>query len=155
VAKEFTAMSIARRDFLTAFLGSAAATCVARSVLADQPGLVEPVHRVASAAASAGPNAPPLDVALRIAQEGLAQCREHVVDYTATLVKRERVDGNVGEHEYMFLKVRNRKVNNGQITQPLSVYLTYLRPTSVKGREVIYVLKLRFLSISCPAFVKS
>jgi hypothetical protein len=139
VVKEVTAMSIARRDFLTSVLGSAAATCMARSVLADQPGLVEPVHRVASAAASAGPNAPPLDVALRIAQEGLAQCRENVVDYTATLVKRERVDGTVGEHEYMFLKVRNRKVNNGQITQPLSVYLTYLRPASVKGREVVYV----------------
>jgi hypothetical protein len=139
VAKEVTAMSIARRDFITAFFGSAAATCVAHNVLADQPGLVEPVHRVASAAASAGPNAPPLDVALRIAQEGLAQCRQQVVDYTATLVKRERVDGTIGEHEFMFVKVRNRKVVDGQVTQPLSVYLTYLRPAAVKGREVIYV----------------
>lgn len=132
-------MSIPRRSFLTTLFGSAAATCIAKPVFADQPVLVEPVHRVASAAASAGPNASPLDVALRIAHEGLAHCRDNVLDYTATLVKRERVDGTVGEHEYMFLKVRNRKTDGTQIHQPLSVYLTYLKPSSVKGREVIYV----------------
>ncbi len=112
-----------------------------------EPELTEPVHRVASRPVSAvlptpgtaGGSLPPLDLALRIAQSGLDQCREQVDDYTATLVKRERVDGTIGEHEYLFLKMRNRKVVNGQVTQPLSVYLTYLRPAAVKGREVIYV----------------
>lgn len=111
--------------------------------LAESPTLSEPVYRVASRPIAAprptGGSLPPLDLALQIARDGLEQCREQVNDYTATLVKRERVDGTVGEHEYMFLKVRNRKVADGQLIQPLSVYLTYLRPASVKGREVIYV----------------
>jgi hypothetical protein len=135
-------MGIARRDFLTAFIGGTAATCLARGVSAEQPTTVEPVHRVASATAAgtgAGGNLPPLDVALKIAENGLERCRAHVIDYTATLVKRERVDGTLSDHDYMFVKVRNRKVVNGVTTQPLSVYLTYLRPSSVKGREVIYV----------------
>jgi hypothetical protein len=133
-------MTIARRDFLTVLMGSSAATWIASQASADTPTLTEPVHRVASAA-SAQINAgqPPLDVALRIAREGLEHCRTQVNDYTATLVKRERVDGSVGEHDYMFVKVRNRKIVNGKLVQPLSVYLTYLRPATVKGREVIYV----------------
>ncbi len=39
----------------------------------------------------------------------------------------------------MYAKVRNRKVVNGQIVQPLSVYLNFLKPSTIKGREVIYV----------------
>ncbi len=134
-------MTIARRQFLTYLVGGTAASCFAARTLAETPTLTEPVHRVAASVlpATAGPAQPPLDVALRIARDGLARCRAEVQDYTATLVKRERVDGTLGEHDYMFLKVRNRKVVDGKLVQPLSVYLTYLRPASVKGREVIYV----------------
>ena len=39
----------------------------------------------------------------------------------------------------MGIKVRNRKVENGVIKTPFSVYLTYLKPADLKGREVIYV----------------
>ncbi len=133
-------MTIARRDFLTILMGGSAASWMTSAAAADTPNLTEPVHRVASAAsAQIAAGQPPLDVALRIARDGLAHCRAQVNDYTATLVKRERVDGSVGEHDYMFLKVRNRKIVNGKVAQPLSVYLTYLRPATVKGREVIYV----------------
>ena len=45
-------------------------------------------------------------------------------------MKRERIDGKLGEHEYMFAKIRS---------QPFSVYLYFLGPDSVKGQEVIYV----------------
>jgi len=133
-------MTIARRQFLTVLVGGTAASCFTARGLAEHPTLTEPVHRVASVLpATAGPGQPPLDVALRIARDGLARCRAEVKDYTATLVKRERVDGTLSEHDYLFIKVRNRKVVDGKLVQPLSVYLTYLRPASVKGREVIYV----------------
>ncbi len=138
-------MTTQRRTFLTGLLGSGFAIVATTQLLptfahADEPTLTEPVHRVASAAnVPTGSLARPLDTAMQMARDGLAQCRAQVNDYTATLVKRERVDGVLGEHDFMFVKVRNRKIVNGQLVQPLSVYLTYLKPTSVKGREVVYV----------------
>jgi hypothetical protein len=43
------------------------------------------------------------------------------------------------DYEYMYAKVRNRKAQNGRIVTPFSVYMYFLKPTDVKGREVIYV----------------
>ena len=134
-------MKIKRRQF-TAILGSLAATVSARSLIAEETQLVEPVHRVANAAASlktASTPVHPLDRALDLARSGLIGCRANVNDYTALMVKRERVDDTLGVHQYMYAKVRNRKVENGKIVQPLSVYLNFLKPSAVKGREVIYV----------------
>jgi len=137
-------MTRQRRNFLTGLLGGGRALAAHSTWLpgvagATEPNLSEPVHRVASAMPSTGGQGRPLDAALQIARDGLEHCRAEVNDYTATLVKRERVDGTLGEHEFMFVKVRNRKIANGQLVQPLSVYLMYLKPTAVKGREVVYV----------------
>jgi Protein of unknown function (DUF1571) len=139
-------MNIQRRHFVT-ILGSFAAASAANRVLSsstvygDEPLLSEPVYRVANANSIAPPEAAihPLDRALDIARRGLANSRENVNDYTAMLVKRERIGNTLGEHEYMFAKIRNRKTQDGQIVQPLSVYLGFLKPASIKGREVIYV----------------
>ena len=46
------------------------------------------------------------------------------------MVKRERIGGTLGEHEYMFVKVRHK---------PFSVYLHYLGPPDKRGQEVIYI----------------
>jgi hypothetical protein len=138
-------MSIGRRDFV-ATLGTLAASAAAiptgfaEEILSTGNDLVEPIHRVANAANSLEPvTLHPLDRALQIAHDGLAACRSNINDYTALLVKRELVGGTLGEHEFMQAKIRNRKVVNGQIVQPLSVYLNFLKPATVKGREVIYV----------------
>jgi hypothetical protein len=71
-----------------------------------------------------------LKPALELAEKGLRGIQEHIEDYSATVVKRERIDGKLGEHEYMFAKIRQK---------PFSVYLSFLGPDSVKGQEVIYV----------------
>ncbi len=84
-------------------------------------------------------NSPCLDPALQLARDGLSRVQQGVNDYTAVIVKRERVNDELGDHEYMFAKVRNRKVQNGQVVVPFSVYLMFLKPTSIKGREVVYV----------------
>ena len=132
-------MNIKRRQFVALF-GSLAAAASTRAVMAEETKLVEPVHRVANAAASLEPTpVHPMDRALDVARSGLEGCRTKVNDYTALLVKRERIDDTLGAHEFMYAKIRNRKVANGRIVQPLSVYLKFLKPTSVKGREVIYV----------------
>lgn len=112
----------------------------------DQPQFANPVHRVANAMSvpkADVPMDPPGKAALRrgldMARESLDISRNEIRDYTAILVKREQVDGNIGEHEYMSIKVRNRKVSGNQLLQPFSVYIGFLKPASVKGREVIYV----------------
>ncbi len=133
-------MKIARRHFI-ASLTAVSSVVLTRDLRAEDPTqLVEPVHRVANAAASLEPTpVHALDRALDIARSGLSDCRSNVKDYTAILVKRERIDGQLQPHEFMAVKIRNRKVAQGQLVQPLSVYLNFLKPTSVQGREVIYV----------------
>jgi len=84
----------------------------------------------AGEAAAAAVAEHPLEPALKIAQQGLANIAAKIQDYSATMVKRERIDGVLGEHEYMFCKVRH---------EPFSVYLSFLAPEAVKGQEVIYV----------------
>jgi len=90
----------------------------------------------AQAATSAAPQlAPgqssehPLMPVLRWAYAGLGNV-EKIEDYSATVAKRERIGGKVGEYEYMFIKLRQR---------PLSIYAYFLGPPALKGQEVIYV----------------
>ena len=63
--------------------------------------------------------------ALRWAKSGL-QDVEKIEDYSAVMVKRERIDGELRDPEYAYAKVRHR---------PLSVYLRFLKPENLAGRE--------------------
>lgn len=71
----------------------------------------------------------PLMPALRWAYQGMKDL-EDIEDYSAVMVKRERIDGKLKEPEYAFLKVRHR---------PLSVYMHFLEPASLRGQEAIWV----------------
>ncbi len=71
----------------------------------------------------------PLVPAIKWAREQVL-AMDQIQDYTATLVKRERIDGTLNEHEYMFVKVRHK---------PMSVYLYFLGPAKVKGQECLWV----------------
>jgi hypothetical protein len=77
----------------------------------------------------AQPNEHPLMPALRWAYEGLGNI-EKIADYSATVAKRERVDGKLNDYEHMFIKVRHK---------PFSVYMYFLAPGKIKGQEVIYI----------------
>lgn len=133
-------MNMKRRRFI-ASVSALAVASASRTLLADEGQRSEPVHRVANATSSVAPapNVHPLDRALDIAKQALRSSQQNVKDYTALLVKREEIDGTLNAHEFMYVKVRNRKVANGKLVQPLSVYLNFLKPSTVKGREVIYV----------------
>ena len=67
--------------------------------------------------------------ALAIARRGLEEIESNVHDYSAVLVKQERIGDEMVE-KAMFAKIREK---------PFSVYLCFLAPPGVKGREVIYV----------------
>ncbi|WP_254509815.1 DUF1571 domain-containing protein [Anatilimnocola floriformis] len=132
----------ARRMFLQALGFSSLSAALA---IAQEGELKEPVFRVAKnpEGAAAGIAVPldshPLDPALKIAQDTLVNIQRDVVDYTTLIVKRERVNGKLGVHEFMEAKVRNRKIVDGKLTAPLSVYLKFVKPDSAKGREAIWV----------------
>jgi hypothetical protein len=80
----------------------------------------------------------PLDPALAIAYEGLANIRETLVDYTTIMKKRERVDGVLVEQK-IFAKVRCRQKEGEKTIVPMSVYVKVLEPKSQAGREAIWV----------------
>lgn len=112
-------------------------------------GLQRPVYRVAQApeAAPAAPPAQaasgslaenlkqvpgehPLMPAIRTAKAALKRIDNDLKDYSATLVKRERIGDTLGAREYIFTKIRQ---------QPFSVYMYFLGPESLKGQECLYV----------------
>lgn len=71
----------------------------------------------------------PLLPAVRWAKQ-ISKKLDSVKDYSCTMVKRERVDGTLGGHEYMSVKVRH---------EPFSIYIGFVGPAAIKGREAIYV----------------
>ena len=81
----------------------------------------------------------PLDSCLEVARRGLAHIRKNYDDYTASLIKRERINGELGNEEYLFIKIRHEQREGDQVVHPLSVYLKFLAPSSIAGREVIWV----------------
>lgn len=81
----------------------------------------------------------PLLPVLRMAYEGYQRMDKEIKDYTCVLTKRERVNGYLRSHETMVVKVRHQRVENGRLIAPFSVYLRFLSPAKVKGREVLYV----------------
>ncbi len=97
----------------------------------------EPV-RVANNSFEQGPDHP-LDPAIEIARQSLLHTQSQVDDYTALFVKRCRVDGVLPPLQYAKLKVRERKVVNETLKTPMGVYLDFLKPSDVQGREVIWL----------------
>jgi hypothetical protein len=140
---------LARREFLRS-LAMTGATYFAAGACAAEPntteGLKEPIHRVAKAAksetapvnAAANATGHPLETALEMAKKHLAQFAS-IKDYTCRITKQERIKNVLGPTEQMEAKIRNRKTENGKIVTPLSVYLNFISPDTIKGREVIWV----------------
>ena len=134
--------NLARRSFLQALAISGTAGLASQLLAEDRSPLKEPVFRVSKNIPAASAQVQhPLDPALEVAHDCLARIQQpECKDYTATIVKRERYKGVVGNYEYMYAKIRNRKVDaSGKLAVPLSVYMNFLKPDDIKGREVIWV----------------
>jgi hypothetical protein len=93
--------------------------------------LPDPVDHVAQATAGeVKASAHPLDPALKIARKCLENIETNIQDYSADLIKRERVDGKLGEVDQIFVKIRQ---------EPFSVYTYFKLPESLKGQWALYV----------------
>lgn len=134
---------LSRRGFLGGVIAAGGALSIPGWVLADPPRkeLKEPVYRVSKAKVEADSTAAehPLDPVLEIARDRLKYLQEEVVDYSCVMVKRERIGGKLGDREYMFAKVRNRKKEGDRVVTPFSIYMYFLKPSEFKGRECLYV----------------
>ncbi|MEN6407307.1 MAG: DUF1571 domain-containing protein [Thermoguttaceae bacterium] len=115
---------------------TSASPAAASNAVASRPAYQLAERSEAAQAASAAPRlAPgqagehPLMPVLRWAYSGIGNV-EKIQDYSATVAKRERIAGKVGEYEYMFVKLRQH---------PFSVYMYFLGPPAIKGQEVLYV----------------
>jgi hypothetical protein len=74
------------------------------------------------------PGEHPLMPFIRVAKASLVEIDQNIRDYSCTFIKRERIDGELGEYQHIFMKVRH---------EPFSVYMYFLQPFT--GREVLYV----------------
>lgn len=137
-------MSRASRREFVGYLASTAALAATTVVFGDEPrqsrdGLKEPVLRVSKRLEPAPPAEHPLDQAITIARDGLEQIQKSISDYSCLLVKQERIKGKLMPTEHMHAEIRNEKVENGAVRQPFSVYLRFLKPEDMSGRQVIFV----------------
>ena len=96
--------------------------------LATWPTIGDDVRNLA---ANKVAKAHPLDPALQRAREGVVYIKQNVDDYTATIVKRERVGKELMPQQFMSAKIRNRKVKDGKVVVPFGVYLKFLEPESM------------------------
>lgn len=110
-------------------------TASSKTFRAPEP-LLNPSITPASETLTSAPH--PLDRAINIAENALKNIQSNVRDYSAIMVKRERINGVLGCPEYMQMKVRCPRTVSGQDV-PFSVYLKTLKPKKAAGREVIWI----------------
>jgi hypothetical protein len=80
----------------------------------------------------------PLDEVLALARESLRKHRENHQDYSATLLKTERVGKSLAPSNSIFLKLRYNPLQPNETSRSVNVYLKFLEPRAQAGREVIY-----------------
>lgn len=87
--------------------------------------------------APSGPH--PLLPAMKIAYRSYEFLAKEVEDYSCRVVKQERIDGRLRPVEYIDAKIRHPWRVGGRMVHPSSLYLKYVAPEAVAGREVLWV----------------
>lgn len=81
----------------------------------------------------------PLTDVISYAKQEEAYIRQAIRDFTCRLVKRERIDGLLQDHQYIDMRVRQHRVEDGSVVQPLNVFLEFAGPKKLVGRRVLYI----------------
>jgi hypothetical protein len=76
---------------------------------------------------------------IELAKREFEAFSQNVVDYTAIMLKRERIGGKLGEENRIAIKIINPRVSDTETKIPLHVYLRFESPSNIRGREVIWV----------------
>lgn len=110
-------------------------------ISAPKKPAAEPSPPVASkpVAATELPAEHPLKPVLQMAENGYEFMDKHVADYTCLLTKRERVGGRLRDYETIHLKLRHARRDGEQVLDPFGVYLRFVSPDKLNGREILFV----------------
>lgn len=104
----------------------------------SDPLSVEPAPSRTEPAAAGSVEQSSIREVLAIAAEAHQHLVTHLDDYTATFIKQERDnDGVLGPETEMYMKVQTGH-RGGDEDSPMRVYLKFLQPENVQGREVIW-----------------
>ncbi len=114
-----------RRHFVIRLIALATAVACTAGLASDQTP--EPTY---SAAVVPQPQQHPLVPAIELATKVQQNVDSNIRDYSATIEKREQIDGKLGDPEYAIIKVRQH---------PFSVYMSFLAPERLKGQECMYI----------------
>jgi hypothetical protein len=79
-----------------------------------------------------------LDEVLVLARTALERHREKHQDYTANLIKTERIGKKLAPTTKMYMKLRYRELNPERNLRGVDVFFRFLEPKAQAGREVIY-----------------
>ena len=78
----------------------------------------------------------PLDPALEVARLGLEKIRREIRDYTALMVKQERVKGKLLPEEFLRIKVRHA---DPKASVDRAFYVRHVKPQGLAGQEAIWI----------------
>ncbi len=133
-------------------VGKAASTAVATSVAdsvsdADTATEAATIDQTAvdqdatdmDKATTSGANVHPLAWTFRYASARSDYIRNHVRDYTCRLIKRERIDGELQEYQFINVQMRCEQKRDGKVEQPMAVFLQFVAPKILADRRVLYV----------------
>ncbi|MEM8667901.1 MAG: DUF1571 domain-containing protein [Planctomycetota bacterium] len=80
----------------------------------------------------------PLSAALKFAESRSEYIQKNIRDYSARLIKRERIDGKLQNYQFINVKMRCEQTRDGEVI-PMAVFMQYLAPKSLRDRRVLYV----------------
>ncbi|TWT66994.1 hypothetical protein Pla123a_44230 [Posidoniimonas polymericola] len=112
------------------------ALLAAPPLAADSPAADTPAAESPDARSIPSPEEHPLRPLLRMAQESQEFLKNDVRDYTCTMVMRERRNGRLKPYHFVDTKIRHA---DPATDTPFSAYLSFQKPASVAGREVLYL----------------
>ena len=104
----------------------------------DPLGVDENANEKLDATAS-GTSVHPLAWTLRYANTRSDYIRNHVRDYTCRLIKRERIDGQLQDYQFINVQMRCEQKRHGKVEQPMAVFLQFMAPKILADRRVLYV----------------
>jgi len=81
----------------------------------------------------------PLAQTIRYATSHSEYISKNVRDYSCRLIKRERIKGELQAHQFAYMKVRCEHRRDDGSLQPLSVFMQFLAPNTIKDRRVLYI----------------
>ncbi len=102
-------------------------------------GLVSPATADEAATVTHEASSHPLSWTLRYATSRSDYIRKHIRDYSCRLIKRERIDGTLQKHQFIQVKMRCEQRRDDDVVRPMAVFMQYLAPGNLKGRQVLYI----------------